>query len=261
MSVRRHFALLVKLLICAAFMHSHIRRLGAARRGRSPQLLKRRTPQDTGHDHGWKVLGSRLAAVLLLAAAALGLVAPAANAVPTKKLDDYLAPMWTTVLETPDPQNPFGRGGDAFECIDIGGRTVAPFGPDGAESCTVKPGTKILVVASSFECSTIPRDDGGSGLTEPQLRACARDKDVPEAPTVTIDGKSVTVTEVETPALHPVLPADNIFGVPPETYLSVAHGWVALLHPLTPGMHTIIVDNLGPGVDPITTRIIVEPGH
>jgi hypothetical protein len=26
--------------------------------------------------------------------------------------------------------------------------------PTGVESCTVKPGTKIFVVASSFECST-----------------------------------------------------------------------------------------------------------
>ena len=33
-------------------------------------------------------------------------------------------------------------------------------------------------------------------------------------PTVTVDGKSVPVTEVETPLLNIDLPADNIFGLP-----------------------------------------------
>ncbi len=32
------------------------------------------------------------------------------------------------------------------------------------------------------------------------------------APSVTVDGKSVPVTEVETPLLNITLPADNIFG-------------------------------------------------
>ena len=36
--------------------------------------------------------------------------------------------------------------------------------------------------------------------------------DVQVAPTVTVDGKSVPVTEVETPLLNIILPADNIFG-------------------------------------------------
>jgi hypothetical protein len=98
MSVRTHFAALVRLLICAAFMHSHIRVRGAARRGVPPEFLRRHMHQDAGHDNGWKVVVSRLAAVLLLAAVALGFVAPAASAVPKKKLDDYLAAMWTTVL-------------------------------------------------------------------------------------------------------------------------------------------------------------------
>ena len=255
MSLRTHFAVVVKLLICAAFVHSHIRERGSAGRGRPPQLLKRRTRQDAGHDNGWKVVVSRLAAVLLLAAVPLGLVAPAASAVPEKKLDDYLAAMWTTVLETPDAQNPFGSGGAAFACIDIGRRTVAPFAPGGVESCTVKPGTKIFVAASSFECSTFE----GNGTTDAELRNCAREADVQVAPSVTVDDKSVPVAEVETRLLNIVLPANNIFGQPAGTTgLSVGHGWVVLLHPLTPGTHTIVIDL---GTDVITTRIIVEPGH
>ena len=95
--------------------------------------------------------------------------------------------------------------------------------PAGVESCTVKPGTKIFVAASSVECSTFE----GNGTTEDELRACARQNDVQVAPTVTVDGKSVPVAEVETPLLNIVLPADNIFGQPAGTQgLSVGHGWV-----------------------------------
>ena len=78
-------------------------------------------------------------------------------------------------------------------------------------------------------------------------------------PAVTVDGKSVSVTLVETPLLNIVLPADNIFG--PDASgegLSVGAGWVALLHPLTPGTHTIHIVN---DVSDITTEIVVKPGH
>ena len=54
------------------------------------------------------------------------------------------------------------------------------FGPAGAESCTVKPGTKIFVAAASFECSTFE----GNGTTEDELRTCARTKDAQAAPAV-----------------------------------------------------------------------------
>jgi hypothetical protein len=235
-------------------MRSHIRGLGAAGRGGIAQLLKRRIHQDAVHDHGWEVVVFRLTAVMLSAVVALGLVAPAASAVPQKKLDDHLAALWTTALETPDAQNPFGSGGAAFACFNLG-RTVAPFAPGGVESCTVKPGTKIFVAASSFECSTFE----GHGTTEAQLRDCAREADVQVAPSVTVDGRSVSVAEVETRLLNIVLPENNIFGQPAGTTgLSVGHGWVVLLHPLTPGTHTIVIDL---GTDVITTRIIVEPGH
>jgi hypothetical protein len=67
------------------------------------------------------------------------------------------------------------------------------------------------------------------------------------------------VTEAETRLLHIVLSENNIFGQPAGTTgLSVGHGWVALLHPLTPGTHTIVIHRAGLPV--IKTRIIVEPG-
>jgi hypothetical protein len=118
----------------------------------------------------------------------------------------------------------------------------------------VKPGTKIFVAASSFECSTFE----GNGTTA-ELRQCARDADVQVAPTVTVDGRSVPVAEVETRLLNIVLPADNVFGQPAGTRgLSVGHGWVTLLHPLTPGTHTIVIDI---GTSRTTTTILVKRGH
>jgi hypothetical protein len=191
---------------------------------------------------------------LIVVAATLGIVfaqvAPA-SATPAVKLESNLAALWTTVLETPAPQNPFGSGGPASACWDLGG-TVAPFGPSGVESCTVKSGTKIFVVGHSVGCSTFE----GNGTTEAELRECARETDVQAAPTVTLDGRSVPIAEAETPLLNIVLPADNLFGLPAGTSgLSVGHGWVALLHPLPPGTHTILIDST------ITTTIVVTPGH
>ena len=68
-----------------------------------------------------------------------------------------------------------------------------------------------------------------------------------------------------TPALHPVLPANNILGAPAGEYLSAAHGRVALLDPLPPGTHTIFIDGVknddGTAAPSNTTTIVVKPGH
>ena len=204
---------------------------------------------------------------LIVVAAILGImfaqVVPA-SATPAKKLPSILAASWTAVLQTPADQSPFGSGGPETGCVDLGG-TLAPGWPfefTGVRSCTVKPGTKIFVTASSFECSTIPGDDGEEDSTEEQLRTCARDlnlKKAPTAPTVILDGRSVLITAVETQLLHPDLPVGNIFGAPAGTYQSVAHGWVAVLHPLTPGTHTIVIR--GDNITENTTTIVVTPGH
>jgi hypothetical protein len=209
---------------------------------------------------------SRLARILLLAALTLCAAAPAANAAPTTDLGETLGKLWTTVLETPSPQNPFGTGGPAFACWDLNG-TAAPFGPNGVKSCTVTPDTPIFVAASTHECSSFPDDHGIAsdkvfGTTEPELRLCASYYDVQVAPTVTVDGNSVPVTQVETQPLSIALPQDNIFGVqsPTERHgLSVAHGWVTLLQPLTLGKHTIVINrNTFPT---ITTTIKVKQAH
>ena len=176
-------------------------------------------------------------AALALAACAVLAAAPAASAAPAPvKFDTDLTALWTTVLETPSAQNAFGTGGAAFTCWNLGDRTVAPFGPSAVPSCTVKPGTKLLIAGSSDECSTLE----GNGSTEAELRACAEQNDAQTAPLIAVDGHAVPVKEAETPLMNIVLPADNIFGLPAGTTgESVGHGWIAHLHPLTPGTHTI----------------------
>jgi hypothetical protein len=216
---------------------------------------------------------SRLSRVLVVAVVTLGVAAPSAAAVPDKKLGDSLGVMWKKVLETPTPQNPFGGGGPL--CVDLGG-VVAPFGGPGAESitCAVKPGTKVFVAAWSAECSTL-EGPPFFGSNEAELRACARAVNAGIATSdviVVLDGRRVPVTEVTSGLVRLDLPADNIFGAaagtgpPGMPYLSVADGWVALLHPLTPGTHTITLNISGefPPGTPLnidnTTTIIVKPG-
>ena len=195
----------------------------------------------------------RLIRILLIAAVALSAAAPSAGATPTIKLDAQLGALWTAVLQTPGAQNSFGTGGEAFGCWSLDG-TVAPFGPTGVSSCTVKPGTRIFVAANSVECSTFE----GNGTADAELRTCARQGDLQSAPPVTVDGRTVQVNEAESALLEIVLPADNLFGLPAGTQgLSVAHGWVALLNPLTPGSHQIVI-TIGSGT--ITTTIVVIPG-
>jgi hypothetical protein len=224
-----------------------------------------------------EVAMSRISRVLLVVVVALGVAAPSAVAVPDKKLGTLLGAMWKEVLETPTPQNPFNPDVGTL-CVDLGG-VVAPFSVSGEDiTCTVKPGTKILIAAWSSECSTLEAGTVFFGRNEAELRACAQAVNagvMADDVSVTLDGRTVPVTQVSSPLQRLNLPADNIFGVspgqcctpPPDSlpYLSVANGWVALLHPLPPGTHTITIDITGespPGnaldIHNITT-IIVSP--
>ncbi len=209
-----------------------------------------------------QVAVSRLTRILLLVAVALCLGAPTAGAKAAPPLDPNLEALWKTVLQTTSTLNSYGTGGLAFACWNLNG-TVAPAtpAPTGVPECKVAPGTKIFV-QTSFECSTFPGDDNPpppSPWTEAQLRDCARGKDVKVAPKVKVDGKSVKATEVETPLMNILLPEDNILGLPEgeRDGQSVAHGWVTLLDPLTPGTHTIEIDKRG-NAPKITTKIVVQ---
>jgi hypothetical protein len=197
---------------------------------------------------------SRRRYILLMVTTILCVLAPPAGATESRPLSRTLADLWTTVLETPAPQNPFGSGDDT--CFELRGNVVAPFGPKGADTCTVKHGTRIFVAASTYECSTFAGDLPGVKASEAELQSCARENDLQVSPTVTVDGQPTAVTEVKTGPLSMHLPKANIFGLAGKARYghSAAHGWVVLLHPLKRGLHTIIIE----GSVTITTTIVVK---
>jgi hypothetical protein len=151
----------------------------------------------------------RLARVLLAVVVGVVVTASAASAAPEHEsrpapdhgLATLLGELWETVLDTPVPENPLAAGEPW--CIDQDG-VVAPFTLDPAAppTCTVGPGTKIFVAAVTIECSTV-EPPPFFGSTEAELRECARAVDVPGSTlTLTVDGKPVPPTLVETPAAH-----------------------------------------------------------
>ena len=180
----------------------------------------------------------RLSRTLLLAVVALAMAAPSADAVPNRDPGGILGDMWETVLETPIAENPFA-GGDP--CVDLG-PVVAPLGPSlPSITCTVKPSEGLFVTGWSSECSTFEAPPF-FGRDEAELRACARavDAELP-TPTITLDGTSAPVSEVETDLLRIKLPKDNIFGASERRGLSVAHGWVSDVGRLSRGRHEIVI--------------------
>lgn len=194
----------------------------------------------------------RLVRALLLAMVMLCFVAPPAGAAPTS-LEKALGELWTTVLETPTPDNPFA-GGDG--CVVLESKIVAPLSPDGVDSCTVKRRTSILVSAWTLECSTFE----GNGTTEDELRACAVDAGI--TGTITVDDVSAPVTATETELLTIHLPKDNIFGLKGSDRkgLSVGYGLVYLTDPLATGTHTVAghAEFADGTTSDFTTTIIVE---
>ena len=215
---------------------------------------------------------SRCCRALLVALVVLGVAAPSAGAAPPGALGDTLGAVWKTALEIPKPQNPFTPSDPANNlCADLGGGVVAPFAgtPKTAGTpidftCTVTAGTRIFIAAWSFECSSFPNDHGTFGTTEPELRKCARAADKGITATVTINGGEVPLSEVVSGLVQVSLPPNNIFGVhgAERNGQLVAHGFVFLTDPLTPGTYTIkghvVFPTDPPSTIDFTTTIIVQ---
>jgi len=118
-------------------------------------------------------------------------------------------------------------------------------------------GTKLFVAAWSTECSTFE----GNGRTDAELRACALAADAGiTLATVTVDGQPVPVTKVQTGLLRIHLPKDNIFGLSgaDRNGVSVADGWVVLIHPLAPRHAHDRDPRRGHHYLQVTTTIIVQ---
>jgi hypothetical protein len=132
---------------------------------------------------------------------------------------------------------------------------------DFTRSCTIKPGTQLLIPLLNTECSPIEFGlTGPCGNTPEELRASANQLMNPNfinSLTLEIDGVSVPkekLLQYRAESLRDgfslTIAPNNAFGlnentmVPPPVSLpatvdSVAVGYWALLHPLPPGEHTI----------------------
>ena len=194
-----------------------------------------------------------IAAVMLIASAI-----PAVAGTPQPISVGALSALWYRVLTLPNPENPFGIGGTAKTCINIAPLVISPFGPGGVPSCTVQRGTTLIVTPETTECSTFETP----GKSSNDLRECAKDADAEVTEVgVAVDGHKVDLAEVYTVVLNIKLPADNIFGLPTGTRgQSVGHGWVAVVQPLSPGIHIINVKltRANGATESNTTSIIIR---
>lgn len=205
---------------------------------------------------------SRLLRAAVISFLLVCLAAPPAPATSHQRDESrLLGELWTYLLETPTDENPF-TGGDP--CVRLG-RVVVPFAPFGTNTvtCEVRRGTDLYVTPVTFECSTVepPPSYGG---TPAELRACARrNLDAYTEVSLTLDGRPVRLSRVETRLLHIDLPTDNVLGSTELTTRSVGVGYVVLLRHLRPGVHTLHLQATGPeatAVDNITT-IVVRRKH
>jgi hypothetical protein len=196
--------------------------------------------------------GLAVAVLMLLGAGQASASQTAAPPANSNQLSSTLGELWTTVLQLPYPDNPFGAGGP---CVYLPDGQLAPFGPG---TCTVQRGTKLFVWSWTQECSTFVGDNcGGPSESYSQLLAGAEAFDAQfTTHTLTVDGAPVQLTEATTAPLNIILPDNNVFGpsvAGGTTGLSAGHGWVALLDALPVGTHTIVVHLDGEGLGPFGT--------
>jgi hypothetical protein len=180
----------------------------------------------------------RIALVLLTFLTGLVVAAPPAAAVPPGTETQLLGQLWTTFLEAPTSENPFG-GGDP--CVRLAGGVVAPLSPFlPTLTCTVEPGTRLLIAGVTAECSTV-EPPPFAGTDPASLAACAVADIQVASLLVTVDGKPLPLTRVVTGPLAVTLPADNILEVPAGPATSVAAGRLTITHPLHVGCHEIAI--------------------
>ena len=203
----------------------------------------------------------RLLRVVLSTLLLICLAATPAMATSQRSEPRLLGELWTYLLETPTPDNPF-TGGDP--CVRLG-RVVVPFAPFGTTTltCSVRQGTDIYVTPVTFECSTVEEPPFYGG-TPAELRACARaNLDTYTDVSLTVDGRAVPLRRVETRLLRIDLPTDNVLGTTQPTTRSVGAGQVAMLRNLRPGVHTLRLHATGPAAGTVdnTTTIVVRKRH
>ena len=199
--------------------------------------------------------------VLIACLISIGAASPASASGSDPRSSLALSALWSKIFETPSDRNPFGTGGDAYGCLTLAPGLASAFGAEGIPACTFNPGTTLVVTPTTTECST------PEGTKVPDLRGCATaaDADV-TAVALTIDGRAVPTTHVQTGFIPIILGRNNIFTEPAGTVgLSVADGWITIVRPFAAGTtHTIFesstrTDSGIPTTQSNTTVITIRP--
>src|SRR5947209_1771386 len=211
--------------------------VASGRRG----AIDRRTPGPVVRMGG---RGALLAVVLAVACQA---ATPGALARSDGQLANDLNAVWSYVIQTPTSQNPFATTNN--RCHPLGQQLLAPIQPFAPPStsttCTVKPGTSVFISELSAECSTA-EPSPFHGDDPAALRACSRSVllgPVGDFSThqLTLDGAAVPLKFIQAAPQAVTVPTDNVLGVTGQEALSDAAGWLAILHPMTPGTHSIVI--------------------
>ena len=193
---------------------------------------------------------------------------------PNASLEVWLARYWTTIFTLPADRNPYAGTGDL--CVPLDRRTIAPFllPPDAKSplTCTVRPGTRVLVLGAIAECSNVEAGDFHAE-TYREAIACAKAwiGNLTRHEVIVDERRRIDLLRGHSAAtsyLTAQLPANNIFGAEEGTTIrSASFGYGVLLRPLRPGQHIITVEQEGQADNPnpvsptFSVTIVVEPGH
>lgn len=155
-------------------------------------------------------------------------------------------------------------------CPTLGRRgEILVMGPSGETStCTVKPGTPILILGMGNACSDVEPEPyfGEDAAAQTACTRAVLHGFVSEIHVSVDGGASVNIRterfEFVSPQMTVVLPEDNFFGVPAGTTATlVANGYVATIRGLTPGRHEIVSTAVTSDGTFTTTLIVnVVPG-
>jgi len=156
-------------------------------------------------------------------------------------------------------------------CIRLAapGNVLQPVpGPDRTAACTAQPGTALFVHFGTV-CDNI-EEPPFFGRDEAEQRACAAAFDRQFVARLELTVDNAAPVELRTPRYELAspqrtvrLPADNVFGVAPQTITFAAHAWGALVRNLRPGHHTVAVHLVTTELEEATFTFTVDvvPGR
>jgi hypothetical protein len=170
----------------------------------------------------------------------------------------WTANWWQQVIAIPADENPLFENGPV-NCNLGKGKVVflvGTFGGTAERSCTVPPGTALLLPLINSGCTEFT-----DGLEDDAaLRACAKqiaDTFKVDGLKASVDGKPVTGLEqfrFASPLFTIDAPAGSILGNTEDLATkAVVDGYYVMLTPLTPGVHTVTFGGTGEGFSTETT--------